>query len=351
MSEETLIQWASSTWNPWIGCDKVSPGCWLCYIVNTTPFRTRELKHGDPRQRLSENYWKQPARWNAAAEAALRGWEAAGKMEAMGMPVKKEIAQYGMTKPERPRIFPSLCDWLDDKVPIEWLADFLEVIYCTPNLDWLLITKRPENWRPRLEAAMSHIAARSRATHTEKCGGAKKNCDCFRQNHVHNQIWHWLHTCNVPPNVWFGFSAENQEWFDKRYEIARSIPAKVKFISAEPLLGPIEFKNRLTGTLPFKPGYEPTPYKIIDWVIVGGESGDRARPCHVQWISNIITQCAAQGVACFVKQLGADPRDGSLCCHGCSHEGPHPLKLIHKKGGDIYDWPEQLRVREFPVIK
>lgn len=371
MSEETKIQWASSTWNPWIGCDKVSPGCKNCYIVTTAPFRTRGLKHGDPRQRLSENYQKQPAKWNKDAEAALRGWEAAGKMEAMGMPVKKEIAKYGMTKPERPRIFPSLCDWLDDHVPIEWLADFLKVIHDTPHLDWLLLTKRPENFKPRLESVLASIT-----------DGTGKD----------GAFWQWLLEWiagKAPANVWFGISAESQDWLDKRWTIARKIPAWVHFVSAEPLLGPLDFTsvgpnsrwqseqrgggcsgqfvcNALTGEEPYYSEEDGEPCihygTQIDWVIVGGESGDGARPCSVEWIWDIQMQCKDAGVACFVKQLGALPVTENANIfdwpEGVKFEawiGPGAasarLALKHPKGGDSKEWPEELRVREFPALR
>src|SRR6188474_2093121 len=125
MAEKTSISWTDSTFNPWIGCTKVSEGCKNCYAENTTRARVlRSQGHetwgkGKQRSRTSAATWKNPLRWNS------------------------EVAVH----PDyRHKVFPSLCDWLDDEVPIEWLADFLKLIHDTPHLDWLNLTKRPENW-------------------------------------------------------------------------------------------------------------------------------------------------------------------------------------------------------------
>src|SRR5205085_322251 len=117
----------------------------------------------------------------------------------------------------RPRIFPSLCDWLDDEVPIEWLADFLKLIHDTPNLDWLLLTKRPENWSDRIHTA-------------------------FRlPNDEPLETWlsGWLDGDRAPHNVWIGVSVEDQQRADERIPLLLQIPAKVRFLSVEPLLSEV----------------------------------------------------------------------------------------------------------------
>ncbi len=296
--QNTKIQWATSTFNPWIGCTKISPGCAHCYAEHSTPTRTKQIKwgKGQPRSRTSEAYWKQPLRWNASASAAS----------------------------QRPRIFPSLMDWLDDEVPIEWLADFLKLIHDTPHLDWLLLTKRPENFDKRLHGAGVHFW---NTPHTQS---------------EFDFVTAWLEAKSPPSNVWLGTSVEDQPRADQRIPALLEIPARIRFLSVEPLLGPISFRTPADFVL-------SNGETGIHWVIVGGESGSHARQCHIQWIRNLVVQCASAKVPCFVKQLGADPRDGSLCCHGCKHDGPHPLTLSHPKGGDPAEWPPDLRVRQFPT--
>lgn len=124
---------------------------------------------------------------------------------------------------------------------------------------------------------------------------------------------------------------------DKRIPELLRIPAKVRFLSLEPLLGPIQ--------LGVHQGYECNLYDYgcgetrVDWVIVGGESGPGARPCNVEWIRDIVRQCKAAGVKCFVKQLGSNP---------VMEPGPTTWPCEHPKGGDPAEWPEDMRVREMP---
>jgi protein gp37 len=127
-------------------------------------------------------------------------------------------------------------------------------------------------------------------------------------------------------NVWLGVSCEDQQRADERIPWLLKTPAAVRFVSAEPLLETVELD--LSG---------------VHWVIVGGESGHRARPCNAAWIRDIILQCRSAGVACFVKQLGSEPRPS----HAPSDVAVRFLK--DKKGGDPAEWPADLRVREFPA--
>lgn len=153
------------------------------------------------------------------------------------------------------------------------------------------------------------------------------------------------------PNVWLGVSAEDQAAAEERVPLLLGTPAAVRFLSAEPLLGPIDLRavhlpricsDRAGSCDPIScrgvPGV-PT----LDWVIVGGESGSGARPMDIGWARSLVEQCRSSGVAVFVKQLGAwprapRPRDGVLC----------GLPLRDRKGGDPAEWPEDLRVREMP---
>lgn len=231
--KNTTIEWANHTFNPWWGCTKVSEGCANCYAETWSKRTGKDLwGPGKARERKSRTYWNQPINWNLEAAAFE----------------------------ERPRVFcASMADWLDHEVPAHWRAGLLELIDKTPNLDWLLLTKRPEAWEARMAATAVHSAAASR----------------WRQGYA-------------PPNVWVGVSAENQERWNERLPMLYAIPARIRFVSAEPLLGPIEMG-------PWKP----------DWLIVGGESGPGARPTmHPDYVRHLRDQCEIRGTAFFFKQWG-----------------------------------------------
>lgn len=282
----TKISWADSTASPWYGCTKVSPGCANCYAEGWAR-RTGKDCWGPGKARIkSKSFERECRKWDKVATLAC------------------EIADFEhKLLAHRPRIFPSLCDWLDPEVPIDWLADALSVIHTCRNLDFLLLTKRPENFRQR----MAEIP------------------------------YAWGDGSFVPENIWVGASCENQEQADKRIPALLRIPAKVRFLSLEPLMGPVDLKLRTHPDY----GWEPND---PDWVIVGGESGPNARPCNVDWIRSIVHQCKAAGVPCFVKQLG------SRSYQSPDHDGGtgYELALNHTKGADPSEWPEDLRVQEEP---
>lgn len=327
MSDTTKIQWADATFNPWIGCTKVSPGCANCYAENTTRARVLRAQgletwgKGRPRSRTSEANWKQPIKWNKEQADMDLQWR-----------------KGNFNPQERPRIFPSLCDWLDDEVPIEWLADFLKLIHDTPNLDWLLLTKRPENFEARIRLA-----------ELELVNGPHERDD--PRVKVSQWLSEWRHGEKTPANVWFGVSVEDQKRADERIPKLTEIPALIRFLSVEPLLGLIdlEYPESLWPAgppmccngqecgcrgMPIDP---PLSYGI-DWVIVGGESGSHARPCQAEWIRSVAVRCKSAAIPVFVKQLGAHPIMGR-----------EDAQIVRdKKGGDPSEWPEDLRVRQFP---
>lgn len=274
MAETTKIQWAHATFNPWRGCQKVSPGCQNCYAETQARRNPRVLGEWGPegeRVIASETYWKLPLKWDREAQAAG----------------------------ERRRVFcASLADFAE--VRPELVAPrqrLFELIGVTEHLDWLLLTKRPEvaleNWP--LWAGMA-MGARLKAGLLNKAFGL------------------------VIPNVWLGVSVEDQAR-KGRIDILRQIPAAVRFLSLEPLLEDLGELD-LSG---------------IHWVIIGGESGPKARPNRLEWDRSLIAQCRGAGVSCFEKQLGARP------------EEERPLRLRDPKGGDPAEWPADLRVREFPT--
>lgn len=175
------------------------------------------------------------------------------------------------------------------------------------------------------------------------------------------------------PNVWLGTSVEDQRWADVRIPELLATPAAVRFVSCEPLLGPLDLEwcagiNAIARDWAGGPGGGTgAPHPLLNWVIVGGESGPGAGPCDVAWVRSVVSQCRAAGVAVFVKQLGAKPRNWCVaagldlgydflpdfCDRWDSGEGAHCgdrcSLLKSRKGGDMTEWPEDLKVREFPA--
>jgi len=147
------------------------------------------------------------------------------------------------------------------------------------------------------------------------------------------------------PNIWMGVSAEDQKTADERIPLLLQTPAAIHWVSYEPALGPVDFTNLSPPNFINAFGHS-FGLPSLDWIVVGGESGPEARPFNVQWARDTIAQCKAAGVACFVKQLGANPgqeRD--------TKGDWHSWKLLDRKGGDIEDWPKDLQIREYPQLK
>lgn len=300
--KDSAIQWCDHTFNPWEGCAKVAPECKNCYAEVLVDHRFGRVKwgKGQPRRRTSEGTWKQPLRWNREPRMEFE---------------------------HRRRVFClSLGDWLDEEVPIEWLADLLELIHNTPNLDWLLLTKRPQNWRERMSQVFNHVF--------------QDDLDNDGNLFPH-RISAWFQADSAPDNVWIGVSAGADQ------RAALDIPAKVHFLSCEPMLKPLELAkcprdHNGDGDCDRHRAGCPK----FDWIIFGGESGKNARPCDVNWIRDGVAFCRRNGIAPFVKQLGAKPVYQRSERGGPLHDVVRKLNDSH--GGDMSEWPEDLRVREFP---
>jgi protein gp37 len=267
--EYSKIEWTDHTFNPWIGCQHVSPGCDHCYVETMMDHRYGKVEwgpHGE-RKRTSDANWRQPIKWNAAARA------------------------FKMDHGHRPRVFcASLADVFDNKAPSEWREDLFALIRECQCLDWLLLTKRPQNIAKMLPKD-------------------------------------WVAGYR---NVWLGVTAERQPYFDQRWKLLQTIPAAMKFISYEPALGPLRL-----------PKQNPLP----DWLISGGESGPKARPVNPQWVRDIIADCRRSGIAPFHKQWGHYQNNPLVVAQGRSVDDAKALDTFGKGGGLI----DMKLVREFPL--
>jgi protein gp37 len=260
MSEHTPIEWCDISLSPWWGCTRVSPGCLHCYMM-VLLLRWKGGKHcgkGAPRLRI-ESFRANALRHNRRAAKLGR----------------------------RVTVFPSMCDPLDAEVPIEWFVDFLDVIRCTPALTWLFLTKRPELWKQRLTEAHSFLCRPGLHSPDERA--------------TRDWIFAWFYEGNPPRNVWMMTSAEDQLRADQRLPVLLQIPAMVRGLSVEPMLGPIDFRQVPGFNLGGSAGLELVRRF---WVIVGGESGHGARPMHPDWVLALRNQCRTAGVPFFFKQWG-----------------------------------------------
>lgn len=287
MAENSKIEWCDHTFNPWAGCTKVSPACDNCYAeADQKRFRFVEWGANAPRRRTSAAYWKQPLKWNAEAEK----------------------------DGSRRKVFcASWADVFDNHKSIDpqWRLDLWELISETPNLDWLLLTKRPQNFKRYLP--------------DEWDGG----------------------TWGGPwPNVWLGTTVENQQEADRRIPHLLDVPARVRFLSCEPLLGPVDLTrifhdhpahtDALRGIYWSERGQKEEGQ--IHWVIAGGESGPNARPSHLDWFRDLRDQCAAADVPFFFKQWGDWHPWMQMLADGSKNLisfGKHPDRYCHI-GTEIY---------------
>ncbi len=303
MSAQTGIEWCDSTFNPWQGCTKVSLACDHCYAERQTArFKAVEWGAGKPRVRTSPTNWKLPLRWNARGFYACancgsrnEGRDGLDRDGALTW-VCRSCGSERLQRARRRVFCASLADWLDNEVPIEWLVDLLDLIRRTPNLDWLLLTKRIGNWNSRLTAA---------------CNAVNNEPSTDRTAPLLDWLRAWLGPFNVTPpaNVWLGATVVNQTEVDRDVPKLLAVPARVRFLSIEPMLGPINLETPRPGPDLYQGGgsYICQPWLIqsgIDWVIAGGESGPHARPMHPDWVRSLRDQCAAAGVPFLFKQWG-----------------------------------------------
>ncbi len=279
MAENSKIEWTDHTFNPWTGCTKVSPGCDHCYAEGWAKRSgTVRWGAGEPRRRTTEANWRQPVKWNRLSE----NWVANGG--------------------KRARVFcSSLADVFDNEVPPEWRADLFRLIAATPHLDWLLLTKRIGNAKDMI------FEARKAALLPGE-----------------------LYWPPVLENVWLGATVVSQEEADRDIPKLLQVPARVRFLSIEPMLDAIDLKMDLRAT-----------GKHVDWVICGGESGPGARPMHPDWARSLRDQCKAAGVPFLMKQWGewlGQHQDGNPDHQPMElNASDHPIKVGKKAAGRLLD--------------
>lgn len=271
MATKSNIQWTDSTFNPWIGCTKISPACDNCYAERDFDHRLHVVvwSAGQPRKRTSVQNWNQPLRWNKLpfSECTQCGYRT--DLRTAHCP---DCNAWEPWRAARRRVFcASLADVFDNEVPDSWRADLFDLIWQTPHLDWLLLTKRIGN-AERMIARALELAGRGI-----------------------NTPWPW-------PNVWIGATICGQDEAERDIPKLLSVPARVRFLSIEPMLGPISFEGMFAN--PSNPADGTNMLEELDWVIVGGESGPDARPMHPDWVRSLREQCQATDVPFLFKQWG-----------------------------------------------
>lgn len=331
MAEATSIEWCDSTFNPWIGCTKVSTadsggGCDHCYAEVSTPARVLRGKGqetwgpGAPRQRTSAEYWKQPIRWNDQpfVECMACHWRGeprtaelienpSGFFPPLPNAYVCPTCSQPLLKKARRRVFcASLADVFDNEVDPAWRADLFALIAATPNLDWLLLTKRIGNARTMIDEALGEIWRRD---HFKPLQPA--------------QIWPW-------PNVWLMATMVNQAEYDRDIGKLLRTPAAARGISIEPMLGPIDLRLGGASLSDYSAHH---PLAALDWTITGGESCPNARPANPQWFRDIRDQCAAAGVFHLHKQNGEFASVSEVAGPGAHHtfEDGRTVRHVGKK--------------------
>jgi protein gp37 len=342
MSEKTNIKWADSTWNPWSGCTKVSPGCANCYAEarDARMMQEKVIHWGKGAPRL-----KSKGAIKDAFAMNRQPWICDNCGEANPSHFTKQFPEPACPpyclecnegKLHRRRIFSlSLGDWLDDEVPIEWLAEMLDTIRRCDQVIWILCTKRPDNFNARLCDVCDWLS--DRQTNPE-----------FKS---YNWIADWADGSEIPSNIILLASVENQAMAALRIPQLLAIPAACRGLSLEPLLGPVSISQGLYHKEISKK-FPKQAAQRLNWLIIGGESGPGARACNVDWIRALVETGKTSGVATFVKQLGANIEGGKWpkAEREFSNFGRCDWSNIqNKKGGDPNEWPADLRIQQWPA--
>ncbi len=311
MGEATEISWTHSTFNPWWGCTRVSPACDHCYAETFAHRLGMDLWGRDEQRRFfDDKHWREPLRWERMAAEAGQPW----RVFCASMADVFEDSGFTSTDSDP--------DGVPRCVDTE-RARLWSLIEATPHLTWMLLTKRPEN-------VLRMVPSEWVGTTVHQMMVAGNIGGLFLE---HPPLW--------PRNVWVGTSVETQRYAQLRIPKLLAVPAKVRFLSCEPLLGPVDLTER-AGWL-----------DEIGWVIVGGESGGHARPMHPLWVRALRDQCVEAGVPFHFKQHGewasarADDRRAQLVPEyerdGLAYNGALMVRVGKKRAGrdlDGREWNE-----------
>lgn len=355
MGARTKIAWCDSTVNFWSGCAKVSAGCAHCYAETLA----KRFAH------FGQWGAGQPRRWHESAlrsAAALnrkpwvcdcgKSWSHAAA-SAVGMVCAADVHRGVPVPMRRRRVFVnSLSDLLDEEVPSEMLAQALAAIWRARDVQWILCSKR---WHRFMEAVT--LALGNDVRH--------------ERNGPEYADWlsAWLRG-HPPANVVVLASVENQAAAEERIPALLQVPAVVRGLSCEPLLGPVDLQNVRWKTVDDHHGQpQPDHYEDVlrggkrklrsgemvvvpkvDWLIVGGESGSQARACNVDWVRALVRQGQSAGVPVLVKQLGAKVAMEASPEHDFGECLRTLGRIKERAGGNPDEWPEDLRVRQWPVV-
>lgn len=315
MAGKSNIEWTEQTWNPIVGCSILSPGCTNCYAMKMAA-RIEAMK--------SSHYDGTTKRVNG--NAVWTGKLALAPDHIVLEPLRrKKPTTYFVN---------SMGDLFHETAPDEAILKVLDVIRRTSydggsncgtikgEHTYQVLTKRA--------ARMTSFMPRLRFNPRDDRG-------LYLADDGKPSV--------VMKNLWLGVSAERQQEADERIPLLLQTPAAVRFVSAEPLLGPISFRWAKWDNWKNPDGSRRSEVdqhdglRMLDWIIVGGESGPNARNFHLEWAVAIVEQCRAASVPCFVKQLGAAPMFAD-----------YPMEMKSRKGGDPSEWPDSLKVRAMPKV-
>ena len=333
MAENSKIEWTDHTINFWWGCTKVSPACANCYAeALDARFHVRTHAQTGNWEGFSLGVHGKGAHWGMGAPRFLR--EARATQEAL------RYERRAVKEERRFRVFTnSMSDFFEDRRDLDRARlEALDTIRKTPHLDWMILTKRPEKIIDILRLVQTH---------------ALSPIYLFDTNDALADWLGWWISGKAPANVWLGTSVEDQERAVLRIPALRAVPAAIRFLSMEPLLSPVDLSipylsAACGGSYPFPMlGHELRTklVDVVDWVIVGGESGPHSRPMHPDWARGLRDQCAAVGVPFLFKQWGEwAPIDQPWVQDNPTRLG-HNEQWLNSAGGQGFHGEEVWRMR------
>ncbi|MFF7476608.1 DUF5131 family protein [Streptomyces sp. NPDC008092] len=305
MATDTSIEWADKTWSPIIGCDRVSPGCDSCYAISTA-----RIRESNPHPSIATAF-------AGTTQHTDHGVDWSGQVNLLNHRLTEPLRW----KTGRKVFVNSLSDLFHKNVPDEFIAKVFAVMALTPQHSYQVLTKR-------------HARMRSLVGNPE----FEKQVDYellhfppFADPKLTRRSWPLPKAGWPLPNVWLGVSVENQQWADLRIPALLNTPAAVRFLSCEPLVGPVTLADHWIGSDPYRRD-EPS----ISWVIAGGESGPKARPMHPDWARTLRNQCAAASIPFLFKQWGTWGVDAPLDDQGRLLNTPRGHGITVANDGTVY---------------